>query len=336
MGGRTQIGGAASVALRPALESPRRPARVLAAFPLAVYLEVRSEWEPHVIALVSGEATRLPNAVVLSGPLDRLPLGDECWVGEGSIGLGGVAVRVRRWWDPAPPLGAADPARLARALPLLDDICVRAQRQPGLDVTGAPGLLSAGCRSGSLVDGIMAAERLLGLGPGLTPSGDDMLCGLLVTLRHLGLAAAAPRAVWLADWLAAAVTYDARARTTPISATLLHCAARGEASSEVLGVLRGVAGQQPLDSAVHRLLRLGHTSGADLAWGVRTGLAAVLALRSWPAGRSCGSENGLDIGTDIGDIGTTGGTAISTAGSASGSTAFSTAFSAGSRGRKRP
>ncbi|WP_067175887.1 DUF2877 domain-containing protein [Microtetraspora niveoalba] len=283
MGGRTQIGGAASVALRRTLESPRRPARVLAAFPLAVYLEVRSECEPHVIALVSSEAARLPNAVVLAGPLDRLPLGDECWVGEGSIGLGRVGVRVHRWWDPAPPLGAVEPSRLARALPLFGDICDRSRRRPGLDVTGAPGLLASGCLAGSLVDGVVAAERLLGLGPGLTPSGDDMLCGLLVALRQLGLAAGAPRAVWLADWLAAAVTYDARARTTPISATLLHCAARGEAGSEVLGVLRGLAGQQQLEAAAHRLLGLGHTSGADLAWGVRAGLAAVLALRSWPA-----------------------------------------------------
>ncbi|MFF3668965.1 DUF2877 domain-containing protein [Microtetraspora malaysiensis] len=285
MGGRTQIGGAASIALRPALESPRRPARVLAAFPLAVYLEVRSEYEPHVIALVSGEAARLPNAVVVAAPLARLPLGDECWVGEGSIGLGGVGIRVRRWWDPAPPLGSAEPSRLTRALAHLDDICDHSQRRPGLDVAGAPGLLASGCLAGSLVDGIVAAERLLGLGPGLTPSGDDMLCGLLVALRHLGLAAGAPRAIWLADWLAAAVTYDARTRTTPISATLLHCAARGQAGSEVLGVLRAIAGHQPLDPAAHRLLSLGHTSGADLAWGIRAGLAAVLALRSWPANR---------------------------------------------------
>jgi hypothetical protein len=85
--------------------------------------------------------------------------------------------------------------------------------------------------------------------------------------------------VWLADWLAAAVAFDARTRTTPISATLPHCAARGEAGAESLGVLRGTVGHQPLEPAVQRLLRLGHTSGADLAWGIRTGLSAVLSLR---------------------------------------------------------
>ncbi|MBE3009856.1 DUF2877 domain-containing protein [Microbispora sp. NEAU-D428] len=275
----TYVSGAASVAVRPALEAPRRPARVLAVFPLALYLEIRSEAEPHVVAVVTGEATRLPNAVVLPERLAGVSAGDDAWVGEGAVEVGGVSICVRRWWDPAPPLGPADPVRLAPALGLLGRARAASPRRPGLDPDGAPALLERGCRAGSLVESITAAERLIGLGPGLTPSGDDMLAGLLVALRHLGAAAGAPRAVWLADWLAAAVTYDARTRTTPISATLLHCAARGEASPEVTGVLRGVVGHQPLEPAVHRLLRLGHTSGADLAWGVQIGLSAVLAHR---------------------------------------------------------
>ncbi|MEV4460323.1 DUF2877 domain-containing protein [Microbispora sp. NPDC004025] len=273
------VSGAASVAVRPALEAPRRPARVLAVFPLALYLEIRSEAEPHVVAVVTGEATRLPNAVVLAGRVEGVSAGDDAWVGEGSVDVGGLSIRVRRWWDPAPPLAPADPARLAAAPGLLGRARAASPRRPGLDPGGAPALLERGCLAGSLLDSITAAERLIGLGPGLTPSGDDMLAGLLVALRHLGAAAGVPRAVWLADWLAAAVTYDARTRTTPVSATLLHCAARGEASPEVTGVLRGVAGHQPLEPAAHRLLRLGHTSGADLAWGVQIGLSAVLALR---------------------------------------------------------
>ncbi|WP_433500565.1 DUF2877 domain-containing protein [Sphaerimonospora sp. CA-214678] len=275
----TRVAGAASAALRPTLESPRRPARVLAAFPLAVYLEVRSETEPHVIAVVTGEASRLPNAVVLGEPLAGISPGDEGWAGDGAVGVGALEIGIRRWWDPAPPLGAADPARLPAALAVLDEIGTRSPRRPGLDPAGAPALLARGCLAGSLVDGVTAAEGLIGLGPGLTPSGDDMLSGLLVTLRHLGRAANAPGAVWLADWLAAAVTYDARARTTPISATLLHCAAHGQAGPEVVGVLRGITGLQPLRPAIHRLLRLGHTSGADMLLGIRIGLSAVLSQR---------------------------------------------------------
>ncbi|WP_162795217.1 DUF2877 domain-containing protein, partial [Nonomuraea lactucae] len=149
---------------------------------------------------------------------------------------------------------------------------------PGLAGNQAVELLAASCASGRLLGVVTAAEQLVGLGPGLTPSGDDVLAGLLVTLRHLGTATGTERAVRLAGWLAAAVTYDARTRTTPISATLLHCAARGEASPEVVAVLRGLAGQQPLEPAVRRLHQLGHTSGSDLAQGIAIGLNAVLAL----------------------------------------------------------
>ncbi|MDP9866718.1 MULTISPECIES: DUF2877 domain-containing protein [Streptosporangium] len=275
---RTEATGAASTALRRLLESPRRPARVLAAFPAGVYLEVRTELEPQVIAVVTGTATRLPNAMVVTGPMPRVAVGDEACVGDGSIEVGRLSLRAHRWWDPAPPLGPVDPARLAAALPQLAGLCERSARRPGLEGNGAAGLLAEGCARASLLHGVTAAEQLVGLGPGLTPSGDDMLAGVLVALRHLGTAAGAGRAVWLADWLAAAVTFDARGRTTPISAALLHCAARGQASGEVLAVLRGLAGRQALEPALQRLLQLGHTSGADLAWGLRIGLAAVVNL----------------------------------------------------------
>ncbi|WP_262379461.1 DUF2877 domain-containing protein [Nonomuraea sp. PA05] len=268
---RVHVTGAASTAVRPVLESQRRPARVLAAFPAGVYLEVRTDLEPSVIAVITGEATRLPNSVLLTGPLPHLTVGDDATVGDRAIELGPLSLGVRRWWDPAPPLGRLDPALLDHSLP-------HDPPGAGLAGNGAVDMLASGCAKGWLLGAVTAAERLVGLGPGLTPSGDDVLAGLLVTLRRLGTAASCERAVWLADWLAAAVTFDARTRTTPISATLLHCAARGEASPEVTGVLRGVAGRQPLEPALRRLHRLGHTSGADLAQGIAIGVTAVRSL----------------------------------------------------------
>ncbi|WP_245966465.1 DUF2877 domain-containing protein [Sphaerisporangium album] len=274
----TEAFGAASSALRPALDAPRRPARVLAVFPLGIYLEIRTDVEPSVVAVITGEATRLPNAVVLGDPLPRMSVGDDAAVGDGGIEIGRMTVRVRRWWDPSPALGPVGIDRLEAALPRLAEVCETSPRRPGLDPEGGAALLARGCADGSLMSAITAAEQLMGLGPGLTPSGDDMLSGVLVALRRLGEAAGVGRAVWLADWLAATVAFDARTRTTPISATLLHCAARGEACAEAVAVLRGIAGHHPLEPAARRLLTLGHTSGADLAWGLRMGAAAVVAL----------------------------------------------------------
>ncbi|MBB6548133.1 DUF2877 domain-containing protein [Nonomuraea rubra] len=268
---RVHVTGAASTSVRPVLETQRRPARVLAAFPAGVYLEVRTDLEPSVIAVITGEATRLPNSVLLAGPLPHLTVGDDASVGDRLIELGPLSLNVRRWWDPAPPLGRLDPARLEDQLPADPP-------GAGLAGNGAVAMLASSCAKGWLLGAVTAAEQLVGLGPGLTPSGDDVLAGLLVTLRRLGTAAACEKAVWLAGWLAATVTFDARTRTTPISATLLHCAARGEASPEVTGVLRGVAGRQALEPALRRLHRLGHTSGADLAQGIAIGVAAVRSL----------------------------------------------------------
>ena len=248
---------------------------MLAAFPRCVYLEIRTEREPTTIAVITGDATRLPNSLLTAGELPQVTVGDEAAVGDGSVELGSQSLRARRWWDPAPPLPPVDLRELAGSRLRLN---AYQGRTPGLVGNEAVALLTEGCAAGSLVDSITAAERLIGLGPGLTPSGDDVLAGVLLALRHLGAAARVGRAVWLADWLATTVTFDARTRTTPISATLLYCAARGEASPEVTEVLRALAESRPPEAALGRLDRLGHTSGADLTQGLRIGVTSVLTL----------------------------------------------------------
>src|SRR5262249_42586767 len=64
---------------------------------------------------------------------------------------------------------------------------------------------------------------LLGLGPGLTPSGDDVLCGVLVALHALG----EPRA---AGKLGDAIAAETRRATTPLSGAFLAAAAQGMGS----------------------------------------------------------------------------------------------------------
>ena len=109
-----------------------------------------------------------------------------------------------------------------------------------------------------------------------------MLCGLLLALRLLGGAiTGGSRAVWLADWLSAAVTSYASKRTTPLAASLLHCAARGQASAEAAAVLHGVAGEDPVEPAARRLLTVKAAAAlgtADLAWGMVAGCRAAQAL----------------------------------------------------------
>ncbi|MCD0450886.1 DUF2877 domain-containing protein [Actinocorallia sp. API 0066] len=282
--------GAASLALRDALERPRRAARVVAVFPSAVYLLLGSGGEPRVVALVGADEGRPANSVVVPSVSGRQPFtgvaeGDEGWVGDGHVEAGGVSVRVKRWWDPRPVLGPLPAARLRHAIMTLENSLDFSTC--GLAGHPGPPALAAHCAAGDLAKAVPAAERIVGLGPGLTPSGDDVLAGLLLSLRLLGsVLDGGNRAVWLAGWLAAAVTADADTRTTAPGASLLHCAAAGQPTAEAAAVLRGLAGREPLVPAVRRLALAGRNGGPDLAWGLLAGAGAALALRGEAVGRA--------------------------------------------------
>ncbi|MGH3381501.1 MAG: DUF2877 domain-containing protein, partial [Actinoallomurus sp.] len=203
--------GAASLGVRSALGGPRRRGRVIAVFPSAVYLQADRSAEPTVIALTTSDAVRPPNAVVLAVPTRSEPFrsvreGDETSVGDGCALVGGrLRARVRRWWDPTPVLGPLSMARLSHGERALDAVT----GPWGLSGHTAPKKLADACLAGDLPHAVDAAERIVGLGPGLTPSGDDVLAAVLLGARAYGIAV---------PELAAAVGERAGARTTALAA----------------------------------------------------------------------------------------------------------------------
>lgn len=104
---------------------------------------------------------------------------------------------------------------------------------------------------------------LVGSGEGLTPYGDDVLCGYLAAHRAAGSAT---------DELDAEVR-RLLPRTTVLSATLLECAMRGEVLPEVATLLTAW-GTPAAAAAEAALLRVGASSGAGLLAGAREALAA--------------------------------------------------------------
>jgi hypothetical protein len=101
------------------------------------------------------------------------------------------------------------------------------------------------------------AATLIGLGPGLTPSGDDYFGGVMVALHLTGRSAQA-ETLW--RWLEPRLP----AHTTAISAAHLAAAAQGEAHEALHAVLDGE------DPAL--LDGVGHCSG----WDALAGAVAVL------------------------------------------------------------
>ncbi len=277
----------ASLALHRLLREPLQPGRVIAVLPSVIYLDFGEHAsEPQVIALTTPGTICLPNAIALKLPSkDTVKAqrtedqGDDAWAGSGRVLACGMEVQVRRWWDPCPVFGPLSRGRLEHGVAALARVYSAADYRPGLEGHDGPTALAACCAAGDLAGAVELAESLVGLGPGLTPSGDSMISGLLLALRLLGGATAGgTRAVWLADWLGAAVTCYAEQRTTALAAVLLHCAARGQAAEEVSAVLRGFAGQEPVEPAARRLLAAGRASGAELTWGLMAGCGAALAL----------------------------------------------------------
>jgi hypothetical protein len=132
--------------------------------------------------------------------------------------------------------------------------------------------LARACLSGDATTAVAAAEALLGLGPGLTPSGDDFLGGAFFARR--ALTASARDDGWTRA--AGAVVERARARTHAISAALLSDMIEGHGHAPLHDLAGALAEGPPAAgaalAAAHRLGRIGHSSG----WDMLTGLLAAL------------------------------------------------------------
>ncbi len=119
-----------------------------------------------------------------------------------------------------------------------------------------------------------AAERLVGLGPGHTPSGDDFLVGYLTGLRVSSEGTAAHRS-FLSD-LSRRVARAAEA-TTETSRLYLRLAADGRVAESVSDLAARIGsgdGNEEVGAASGRLFRMGHSSGVDVGMGLLMGIAA--------------------------------------------------------------
>ena len=259
-----------------------QPATVLAAFPSAVYL---APAHAPVVAVEASDAVGLPNGLRLRRPTAGLALGEvpgdaTARVGEGRVELPDLVVVVDRWVDHTYTPAGVDPVVLRGCLADLDTDLAAHEPVPGRVVVAAAGLVAALVADGD--DDVLAADAaghardLVGVGAGLTPSGDDVLCGLLAGLHSLAPALRAFGLQRRAEHTGAAVLVDADQRTTALSAALLGHAHRGELARPARGLLRALLGRTPLAPALAALLRVGHSSGRDLAAGLS--LAAHVAL----------------------------------------------------------
>jgi hypothetical protein len=226
------------------------------------------------------------NVVVPGAPgcFARLRPGTACYLSDRRLRAGdlGVDLAAARVWEPRPPWHRLR-AHLSQVVSQLEALRAGAlQAAPaGSLLSLLPGEPQAGdaftesvwvsarqaafalraAWSGDQASLRTAAVQLAGLGPGLTPAGDDFLAGAMLW-------------AWLAhptpQEFCQALVSAAAPRTTALSAAFLRAAGHGECSAawhalfeQLAAPEAGPAGSQ----AVARVLSYGHTSGADALAG---------------------------------------------------------------------
>ena len=111
-----------------------------------------------------------------------------------------------------------------------------------------------------------ACLRLLGMGVGLTPSGDDLVGAVFFTLRF------APIAHWQPAMpaLRTRISRAAQSASNPISAALLDDLLQGSSYRALHELFDAMHLQQipAINEAVQGLLRIGASSGGDMLAGV--------------------------------------------------------------------
>jgi len=117
-----------------------------------------------------------------------------------------------------------------------------------------------------------AVQGLIGLGPGLTPSGDDFLAAVLAVLDVIG-----EREGHAA--MAHAIVDALPALTTPLSACFLRAAAAGYVG-ETLHRAVSLIMTGDVDAAITAAGKIGHSSGWDMLAGILTMLRMAVPRRT--------------------------------------------------------
>jgi hypothetical protein len=117
-----------------------------------------------------------------------------------------------------------------------------------------------------------AVQGLIGLGPGLTPAGDDFLAGALALLDALAETKAHAT-------LARAINAGPRGLTSPLSGCLLRAAAAGHVGEHLHCAISAVISGD-VDTAIAAIRNIGHSSGWDMLAGAATALHVVATVRS--------------------------------------------------------
>ncbi len=133
-----------------------------------------------------------------------------------------------------------------------------------------------GIMSGDIETIKNSAGAILGLGPGLTPSCDDFIAGLILTLNtaSTSLCKDELKAVEFFEKMSEDLATLAKEKTTIYSEGFIRESAIGEGPKAALDVIFSIITKSPEEVAniSKKLISVGATSGADIAIGIYYGI----------------------------------------------------------------
>ncbi len=310
--------------IQPLFAQEARAGFIHSIFPKALNIVV----DETLIVLLSAEVSRMPNgarlpACIMEQLYAELSPGTEVCVGNGELSIPVLDLSIhlpgKVSWEPVPVIATHGwrRATVARHAHLLAQHLAHRSQQDGLASLVKPLLLHQAARETTLAHIALpllrlllrasreqdmasvekAARGLAGLGPGLTPSGDDTLGGFIGVMALLSFKAGPDTIQWGRTPtrgvptcgltppphmkndrpLATIIADAARPFTTLLSATLLAHAARGEMAEHVGDLLVALPVEETATvlQAAERVLAYGACSGGDTLLGLLLGLQAA-------------------------------------------------------------
>jgi hypothetical protein len=264
-----------------------------------IFIKLETDW----VVFLSFERFRGPLTLNLSGAsssLDGLQAGGPVEIEAGKIRIltRGIELdfsRARLWEAPPPPKTLLSANDRARSLETVAGLILAQKKEPGLylvlkdlldlEIAGLPSLPSQFERLDCLrllqllestdLEAILSElTPFLGAGAGLTPSGDDLLLGLLLAYNRWE---AVLRPAFDLAALDSLLSPAAARKTTLLSANLIACAALGQADERLVEALDGIMTGRPApEECARNLSGWGNTSG----WDALVGMAlAILSVR---------------------------------------------------------
>ncbi len=245
-----------------------RAGRVVSAYTRAVNVSLETG---DLVTLLPAGSPLHPWALAVDGVLPAMATGDAVRIGDGVLAGGSFRANLAdaRATDLAlASRSASSPPRIhIEMLGALMEGRVVGPDEPADSPAGER--IAAALEAFAVRGDVSALAALIGLGAGLTPSGDDVVVGVLC---GLDLATGySPPARDLRTALCAALPRPLKSATTHLSAQMVRAAGEGQYPEPLLQLARALAVSDSSAELVRKetmgLLEVGHRSGCEMLRG---------------------------------------------------------------------